>query len=268
MRYLRLLALQLRLSLTVGLQYRWNFLIDGGVSLLWTSLGLVPLYVALHGRPPIAGWTYDRALVVVGYFTVLRGILDGAVNPSLMAVVEQIRQGTLDFVLLKPADAQFLVSTTRFEIWKALDVVAGATILAWAFHRLGQVPSLAGVALSGLLLLAALLVLYSLWILVISAAFWVVRLDNLAFLFGAIFDFSRWPVSIFKGFWRLLFTFVIPLGLMTTYPAQALLGGLDPSAGGLDARTAALSALGTLAFAALARGVWNRAIARYTSASS
>ena len=31
-----------------------------------TTLGLVPLYVAFHGRPPVEGWTYERALVVAG----------------------------------------------------------------------------------------------------------------------------------------------------------------------------------------------------------
>ena len=261
MRYLRLLAVQLRLSLVLGLQYRWNFVVDGLVSLLWTLLGIVPLYIALHDRPPVEGWTFERALVVVGYFTLLRGILDGAVNPSLYAVVEQIRQGTLDFVLLKPADAQFLVSTTRFEPWKALDVVAALGILGWAFHLLGTAPTAGGTALSLALLVAALMVLYSLWILVIAAAFWVVRLDNLAFFFGSVFDFARWPVTLFKGAWRVLFTFVIPLGLMTTYPAQALLGSLHVP-------TALLAGLGSLAFATLARVVWTRAIGRYTSASS
>jgi len=263
MRYLRLFGLQIRLSLALGLQYRWNFVVDGLVSVLWTALGIVPLYIALHDRPPIAGWTFDRALVVVGYFTLLRGILDGAVNPSLYAVVDQIRQGTLDFVLLKPADAQFLVSTTRFEPWKGLDVVAALGIFVWAFRLLGHVPSVAGVALSLGLLACALLVLYSLWILVISAAFWVVRLDNLAFFFGSVFDFARWPVDVFKRgtVLRAVFTFVIPLGLMTTYPAEALLGALSVP-------TVALSVLGSIAFASAARFVWSRAISRYTSASS
>lgn len=259
MRYLRLLATQLRISLAVSLQYRWNFLVDGFVSVLWTALGIVPLYVALHDRPPVAGWTFERALVVVGVFTLLRGVLDGAVNPSLYAVVQHIRQGTLDFVLLKPADAQFLVSTAKFEPWKALDVVAALGILGWAFHLLGVAPNAAGIGVALGLLVCALCVLYSLWILVISAAFWVVRLDNLAFFFGSVFDFARWPVGLFKGGWRLLFTFVIPLGLMTTYPAEALLGSLD-------ARTALLSAAGSLVFAGLARLVWTRAIGKYTSA--
>jgi ABC-2 type transport system permease protein len=268
MRYLRLLALQVRISLSLGLQYRWNFVVDGFVSVLWTSIGLCPLYVALHDRPPIAGWTFPRALVVVGWFTLLRGVLDGAINPSLVGVVEQIRQGTLDFVLLKPADAQFLVSTARFEPWKVVDVLAGAGIMAWAFHLLGQAPTAFGTALALALIACALLVLNSLWILVVSAAFWVVRLDNLAFLFTSLLDFARWPVSFFRPAWRLFFSVVVPIGLMTTYPAQALLGWLSPETGGLGTRTAALAALGSVAFAGGARWVWTRAIATYTSASS
>jgi ABC-2 type transport system permease protein len=261
MRYLRLLALELRLSASLGLQYRWNFAVDGLVSLLWTALGLVPLYVAFHDRPAIAGWTYERALVVVGWFTLLKGVLDGAVNPSLLIVVDQIRQGTLDFVLIKPKDAQFLVSTTRFEIWKGINALAALGIFVWSFHLLGQVPSPFGVALSLSMLCCAIVVLYSVWIMVVAAAFWVIKLDNLAYLLGALFDFARFPVSVFKGVFRVVFTFVIPLGVMTTYPAEALLGVLST-------RTAVLSAAGSLAFAVLARSIWTRAIRRYTSASS
>ena len=57
--------------------------------------------------------------MVTGWFILLQGVLDGAINPGLQAVIEHIRKGTLDFVLLKPADAQFLVSTV------ALRAVAG-----------------------------------------------------------------------------------------------------------------------------------------------
>jgi ABC-2 type transport system permease protein len=260
-RYLRLLALGLRISVTVGMQYRWNFVIDGVVSLLWTALGLLPLYIAFHARPAIHGWTYATALVVVGWFSLLKGILDGAINPSLLTVVDQIRQGTLDFVLLKPADAQFLVSTAKFEPWKVIDGLAALGIFAWAFHLLGRAPGALDVLGSLGLLACATLVLYSIWILVVAAAFWVVRLDNLAYLFNSVFDFARWPVSVFRGALRIVFTFVIPLGIMTTYPAEALLGTLS-------LQTALLSAVGAIAFALISRAVWTRAIGRYTSASS
>ncbi|UQA59648.1 ABC transporter permease [Polyangium aurulentum] len=261
MRYLSLLGLQLRKSATLAMQYRWDFVVSGGLGLLWTAAGLVPFYIAFHDRPPVSGWTYESALVVVGWFTVLKSVLDGAVNPSLLGVVEQIRQGTLDFVLLKPADAQFLISTTKFEVFRALDAVAGLGLITLAFAAMNRAPSAAGVLLSLVMLASAIVVLYSLWILVVAAAFWVVRVDNLAYFFDSLFDFARWPVTVFKGVWRIIFTFVIPLGIMTTYPAEALLGTLAPKTG--------LAAVGGALFiAAAARFVWSRAIRHYTSASS
>ena len=264
MRYLGLLWTQLRISMALGMQYRWEFLLNGLLTVLWALIGIVPLRVAFADGRDVGGWSFHEALVVVGWFTLLKGILDGAVSPSLISVVDQIRKGTLDFTLLKPADAQFLVSTAKFEIWKTVNVVVAGAIFVYAFRHLGYAPGLAQIALSLGLLASATLTLYSVWILVVAAAFWVVRLDNLTYLFNSLFDFARWPVTIFRGFWHILFTFVIPLGLMTTYPAQALMRDellLSP-------RTAALAVLGAIAFATLARAVWSRAIGRYTSASS
>lgn len=260
-RYAHLFWMQLRASLATAMHYRVNFLIDGALSLFWTAWTLVPLLIVFGRRETVAGWTLPEALVVFAWFTLLRGLLEGAINPSLLGVVEHIRKGTLDFVLLKPADAQFLVSTARFEPWKVVDLLAALGLLAIAFHRMGRLPDPADVALALLVLLVAGLVLYSIWILVVSAAFFVVRLDNLSYLFSAVFDAARWPLSVFRGAWRILFTFVIPLGLMTTYPALAILGSLD-------ARTAAASVAGALAFAAVARVAWRQALGRYTSASS
>ena len=98
------------------MQYRMDFVLDGVVEIFWMAAAIVPLLVVFHGRPSIAGWSFGEALMVMGWFTFLEGVLEGAINPSLASVVEHIRKGTLDFVLLKPADAQFLVSTARFHL--------------------------------------------------------------------------------------------------------------------------------------------------------
>lgn len=260
-RYLRLLAVQLRASTALALQYRVEFLGEGALALFWAGWSLVPLLVVYGHRPAVAGWSFEEALVVMGWFTVMKGILEGAVNPSLTNVVEHIRKGTLDFVLLKPADAQFLVSTSKVEPWRVVDLVAGVVLFAVAFHRMGRAPG-AGEVAAGLALLAcAAWTLYSLWILVVSAAFFVVKVDNLSFLFSSLFDAARWPISVFRGVWRLVFTFVVPLALMTTYPALALLGRLR-----LSTALVAFCAAGL--FGAFARRVWTRSIGHYTSASS
>jgi ABC-2 type transport system permease protein len=260
-RYLSLFGVQLRSSSLLAMQYRGDFLLEGLISLFWTFTALAPLFVVYRERSDIAGWSFGEALLVVGWFTLLQGVLEGAITPSLNGVVDHIRKGTLDFVLLKPADAQFLVSTTRFLPWRAINMLTGVAIFIYAFHLLGRGPSIPGVFAALVLLGTSTLLLYSLWILTVSAAFFVVRVDNLTYFFQSIFDAARWPASVFKGALSFVFTFIIPLALMTTFPAEAMLGRLP-----LQSLVAAVG--GAILFAFLARRVWLLSIGHYTSASS
>lgn len=260
-RYLTLLWLQVRTSALLAAQYRWDFIVDGVISIFWAVAAVVPLFVVYGdaARPGIPGWSFAEALVVTGWFILLQGLLDGAINPGLQAVVDHIRKGTLDFVLLKPADAQFLVSTARFQVWRVFSLLNAALVLGYAFHQLGRLPSAAGVAMALALLVVATWLLYSLWILTVSAAFFVVKVDNLTYLFSSVFDAARWPGAVFRGALRFVFTFVIPLTVMTTMPAEALLGRLEPL-------SLVGAVAGALVFALLSRGVWLKSIGHYTSA--
>jgi ABC-2 type transport system permease protein len=260
-RYARLLRLQLGISALTAMQYRADFLVRGLIAVLWMIVTLAPVLVVFGVRQTVAGWSFPESLVVVGWFTLLHAVLEGAVSPSLTAVVEHVRHGTLDFVLLKPADAQFLVSTAKIEPWHVVDVAGALVIFGVAFTKLGRWPGPLEVLTGLALLVLAIVILYSIWILVISAAFWVVKVDNLSYLFGSLFDAARWPITVFRGALRIVFTFVFPIALLTTYPALALLGRLQ-------ARTALAAFGGGVLFAVVARGVWKRALRLYTSASS
>jgi ABC-2 type transport system permease protein len=258
-RYLRLLGLQLKTSLLLSMQYRLEFFLDGVMSLFWTATAIVPLVVLFGERQTVSGWTWPEALLVVAAFTTLKGVLDCAIQPSLGNVVEHVRKGTLDFLLLKPVDAQFMVSTSRFEPWRASDVWLGLLLFGWALRAEGRVPSAYGTIGAFALLVAAVGILYAISILVVSLAFFVVKVDNLIYLFLSIYDAARWPSSIFRGFLSVLFTFVIPLTVMTTFPALSLLGRLP-------LREALFALAGAAVFMMLARVVWVRSIGHYTSA--
>ena len=257
--YVTLVWLQLRTSMALAMQYRVDFVTDAFVEVFWTMTALAPLFVVFSSRPEMAGWSFGEALMVTGFFTLLQAVLEGAINPSMALVVEQIRKGTFDFVLLKPKDAQFLVSTSRVLPWRAVNVVTAVGLFAFGFAKLGRSPTAAHVLAAVVLSVCAMIILQSLWMLSVSLAFYVVRVDNLTVLFGAIFDAARWPASVFRGTLHVLFTFVIPLGVMTTFPADALLG--RASAGELVG--AVVGAAGALA---VSRLVWQRAIGHYTSA--
>jgi ABC-2 type transport system permease protein len=260
-RTLKVVRALLRASVALALQYRIEFIVEGSLALLWMGVTLVPLLVVFGNRGAVAGWSFPEMLVVLGWFVALKGVLEGTLSPSLLQVVEHVRKGTLDFVLIKPADAQLLVSLSKLEPWRVIDLLGAGAIFAYAFRQLGHAPSLAQVALAAVMLCSAALVLYSIAILVVSIAFVAVRVDNLLYLFQSVFDVARWPSSVFRGALSLVFTFVLPLALMTTYPALALLGKLTP-------HTLWGALAGSLAFATVARAIWIASIRRYTSASS
>jgi ABC-2 type transport system permease protein len=261
-RTLRLFALQFRISAASAMAYRANFLIEGALSAVWTVINLVPFVVVFHQRSELApGWDQPAALIVMAYFMGVHAIIQGTISPSMEELVGQIRTGAFDYVLLKPVDAQIMVAASRYEPWKIFDLAAAIAVIVYAFVQRGAPPSALRLALGIAMFGAGVAATYALWMVCAAASFWVVRLDNLMFLLGSIFDVARWPVDVFRGVWRIVFTFVIPVAVMTTFPAMTLLGTLAPW-------KMLATAAGALALLALSRIVWRTAIRSYTSASS
>jgi ABC-2 type transport system permease protein len=260
-RYLRLLTVQLRTSLAQAMAYRADFIIQGAMAIITLGLTLLPLVVLFDQRSAVKGWDRSSALIVMAYFIAVKAVMEGIVSPSLVQLVERIRSGAFDYVLLKPIDAQLMVSAARFEPWHIFNFLGAVGIAIYALYTKGYTPNPEDVALGMALFIAGVFAMYSLWIVCAAASFWVVRLDNLTYLLGAIFDTARWPVQVFRGIWRVVFTFVIPVAVMTTFPAMALLGRLDGTA-------AIATVAGAAAMLVLSRLVWRSAIRNYTSASS
>ena len=260
-RYVRLAVVQARISAAAGMAYRSDFLIEGVMTIAWAGLTLLPFVVLYQGRKTVAGWDVSSALIVMAYFMAVKAVLEGVISPSLIDLVERIRSGAFDYVLLKPVDAQAMISASRFEPWKIFDILGAIALASYAFWRRGEAPAVANIALGMVLYFSGVLAMYSIWIIFAAASFWVVRLDNLTFLIGAIFDTARWPVQVFRGVWNFVFTFIFPIAVMTTYPAMALLGRLS-------ANTALAALAGTAALLVISRLVWRTAIRSYTSASS
>lgn len=260
-RYAKLLWVQLRTSLAQAMAYRADFLLQGLMSLAWMALALMPLLVLFGERDTVKGWDRSSALIVMAYFMAVKAVMEGIVSPSLVQLVERIRSGAFDYVLLKPVDAQIMVSASRYEPWRIFDLFGAILVAVYALWHKGIVPSAADIALGLVLFGAGVLAMYSLWIICAAASFWVVRLDNLIYLMGSLFDTARWPVHVFRGMWRFVFTFIIPVALMTTFPAMALLGRLSEMA-------AVATIVGAAAMLVISRLVWRAAIRNYTSASS
>ena len=252
---------QLRLSALAALEYRVGFWSDGVVSVLWGLIGVAPLLVALDHRPDVAGWSAWELMVLTGCFMVVSGIYSALVQPALVKSMEHIRRGTLDFLLLRPADPLVLCLTAEFMPWGLLESFVGGALVVVSLVVLGVAPSVGDLGGALVVFVAGIVALYALGILALAVSFRALRLHNITTLFETLLDFARWPAGVFTGPLKAIFTFLIPFAVMTTQPAQGLLGRLD--AGGIATAVAT-----SLVLLSVARVAWVRALRSYTSASS
>ena len=100
----------MRTSLSIAMQYRSDFLFEGLTGILRTLATVAALGLVYVHRTEVAGWTMPEAMLVMALFLVMSSLVEALFEPNLGAVVEAIRNGSLDLLLMKPADAQLLVS--------------------------------------------------------------------------------------------------------------------------------------------------------------
>ena len=256
----------LRAYLSVGvlnlLQYRSDFAISLLNAVVNLITQLLALSVVFSATSNLRGWGPFDLLVLIGIHFFLSGLIGIVMRPSMEALMEGIRLGTFDFLLIKPADSQLLASTQVVAPKAATDVVVGVGVTLFAMTRLGLNLGPLEVVLFLVMLMAGLVIVYSFLLLLATCAFWFVKLENVLVIFQALFgNAGRWPVTIFPPWLRGFLTFVVPVAFAVTVPAQALTGQLDATTGLLAVAVAVVFLVGSRVF-------WLVALRRYTGASA
>ncbi len=257
----RLAWVYFRVGAMNELQYRVNFFVQVFESLLALGTGLVGLALVFSHTQALAGWSRAELLAVMGVHILMGGLIRTTIQPNMERLMGDVREGTLDYALTKPADSQVLVSVREVRIWQTVDVALGLIVLLIAVFQLQ-----AGVGLGQALGFAAALLLgglmiYSFWLMLTSGAFWVVRMENIIELFQGVYLAGRWPVGIYPEWLRASLTFLVPIAFAVTVPAEALTARLTPET---LLAAAALTAL----LLALSRRVWKAGLRRYSGASA
>lgn len=266
-RYARSLRRFWGTALAGQLEYQLNVLLEllAAVATLAGSVVILSLFFgpgeAEAGTRQLGGWSWQEALVVQGIYTLLDGVASTWLRPNLGAIVTHVREGTLDFVLLKPIDSQFWLSLRTLSPAGLSEIALGIGLIVWAVPQAGASPGPGTVALALLLLLAGVLILYALWFLLATTSIWFVKTWNATEVLRAALTAGRFPLSAYPPGLRVLFTLVLPVAFLTTVPAEAILGRVTPPSIGLACVVATLGLL-------LSRAFWRYALRHYTSASS
>lgn len=260
--YLSLYGALWRNSVIRELGFKVNFLMWIIVEGLWFALQLTFIGVLYLHIENIGSWTKWQVVALVGTSHLIQQLFTAIFLTNLTALSEHIRTGKLDFMLLLPVNTRFLVSFRQVDLGGFVNAAGAVCVIGYALHRLDYVPGVAQVIGFLALIVVGILIHYSLMLMLSASSFWTVRAQGIVWGYYNLFNIARLPDEAFRGAFKAVFTFALPMLLVSNVPVKLLVDKL-----GSPFEMLLLTSLALLIFAA-SELLWRTALKRYTSASS
>jgi len=261
-RYWSVYTTLLRNSVIREMSFKTNFILWIFVELLWFALQLSFIAVIYSHTDHIGDWTKWEVVLLMGTAHFIQQIFQAFFLTNCVEISELIRTGKLDFMLLLPVNTRFLLSLRKVDLGAFVNAASALVIIGYALHRLGRVPSAMEFVGFALFALTGVLIHYSLMFLLTTISFWTVRAQGIVWGYYSLFNISRMPDAAYRGVFKAVFTFVIPMVLVANVPAKVLVAKLRSPFELL------LLVVMMLVCAAASEILWRISVKRYTSASS
>ena len=223
-KYLKVYKKFLHTSFASELEYKTNILIDLITAILSLIGSIFLLSIFFQNESNIGGWKFEQALIIQGIYTILNGITNTLFNPNLSEIVKHIREGTLDFVLLKPIDSQFFISLKKITPSGLLEIMLGFCLLLYCIKINQIILNLSLLILFLITLICSICILYSLWFFISTTTIWFVKTWNATEVLRSFLYIGRFPLNSFSLSLRIFFSVVIPIAFITTIPSEVFLG--------------------------------------------
>lgn len=219
--YLRNYLQFIKLNIQTWAEGKLDFLI-GIVAIFLTNVTtIIFFWVVFQHIPTLNGWSFAQLLFMFGFVAFTTGIwhvfLTGC---SPWSMDRLVRRGELDRHMLRPLNTLALIMMRNIDEDGFGDMAAGIMLLLYSSSVLGIVWTsqliLAFVALAA----GSVLVMFSITLLISSAAFWVTRIGSLMEMFWSAIRFAEYPMDIYSATLVWILTYIFPLGFISFYPSQ------------------------------------------------
>lgn len=261
-RHLRLYAALWQNSVTREMSFKGNFILWIVVELLWFGLQLSFVSVVYSQTESVGTWSKWQMVLLVGASNFIQQLYQAFFLTNCTNLSELVRTGRMDFLLLLPVNTRFLVSLRVVDLGAFVNALFGLCVMVYAAARLNLRPTAMQLAGFSALCLVGVVIHYSLMFILATICFWTVRAQGIVWGYYNLFNIARMPDEAFRGAFKAVFTFGLPVLLVSNVPVRVL-------AAKILAPTAWPSLLGIgLLWALISEWFWRFSVRHYTSASS
>jgi ABC-2 type transport system permease protein len=247
----------LQTTLAARMAYRGDFFISAFMIVIGDFLvPLITLMIYATGAA-FPGWNMYEALLIQAIFMLAKGVAFPCFFGLVWNTLDRVRDGTFDILLLKPRSALYMTLVTGFQTDSIGRLCGGIILFIYTLFHL-PAPGPFQWLLFILLFMISLIVLFGFALFMSGIVFLWVGSSRVYEIFDAVSSFGLYPRSIFTKSFQSLVTFVIPVIMIGSMPAAALLGR---STGDIW-----IAAICSITFCMIGLVFWHRMLGKYTSA--
>lgn len=226
MHTLKLIQTFLKINLQIALAYRTDTIVNILLNLMWLGWELLGLGIIFSNTDSLSGWGPGEMIALLGVFRLVNTMMASMIWPATEKFNASIRDGSMDYTLLQPANSLFMVSFSRLVLWRIWDLILAIVLIVIGIQMSGGSATPLNLVIFLLLAASGAMVIYSLWVILIAMTFWFIKFDNNVTILQALLDAGRFPATVYPTWLRLIVTFIIPIAVATTIPLQGLRGDL------------------------------------------
>jgi len=253
----------LRNSLIREMSFKANFLLWMLVEVLW-FVGQIVFFSIIFGNVDrIGDWTKWEVVLLIGTHQMISQLFQAFFFVNVANIPELVRTGKLDSLLVLPVDSQFAVSTKQFGLDSVVNAALGGVVVVVALAKLSVVPTPMSVLLYAIAIGFGIAVHYSIMLSLAAVSFWIVRAQGLVYGYFNFLNIARYPDSIFPRLFKFIFSWIVPVVVVSNVPARVLAKSFGHPWGLMLKLVIASTVI-----VGLSRAFWSFALRRYSSASS
>jgi ABC-2 type transport system permease protein len=260
-RYITLYIYFIKFSFSRALEFRLDFFFRIIMDIIYYIVQFTFFKILYLHTNTIGDWNFDQIKIFISGFILLDAINMTFFSNNTWWLPIYINKGMLDFYLTKPVSSFFFLTMRDFAANSFFNLLIAFGIFIYQFNVTTLNFSLIDVILYFLLIFNGAIVYNLIHIILLTPSFWTSSARGFNELFYSMTHIMERPDQIYKGWIRLVFTFIVPFIIMTSLPARILFNE-NPL------YHLSIIVLMTVVFWTLTLFLWNRGLRAYSSASS
>ncbi|PFL57207.1 hypothetical protein COJ27_29850 [Bacillus cereus] len=223
--YLKLIITLISLNFARESIYKVNFLLrfsEGIIRVIMYTLFYVVIYQNTYIG--VKGWSFNQMLILLGTFELIRAILFFLFISNLPKMEDHIHSGSLDTLLLYPTNTQFMLSLNTFSLVRIFDIIPALCLVIIGLYRSGISIQISAIIIYIVMIILGVILCYSIWFSIMCIAFRAERVSSLQEGFINLYEIARYPANVYPESIGRILTFIIPIIMSVTLPAQVFWG--------------------------------------------